>query len=479
MNYYQCMVTRLDGEKIRSRYSHFRSLVRKGVAGFIIFGGKIGTVRTYLQKLQDEAEAPLIIASDLERGLGQQLKGGTHFPPAMALAATLKKGSAFDAQGPEARLVRASFRALAREGRFAGINTIFAPVLDINTNPKNPIIAARAFGAEPGIVSFLGAEMIRVLQKNGIAACGKHFPGHGDTSVDSHLQLPVLQQDMRRLLRCELKPFMTAISAGVRMIMLGHLSVPALDPSGIPVSVSEKAVAFIRSRMGYDGILITDALNMGGIGKFSEHEAARRALAAGIDILLHPSDPDRMAAYLARMHAPRDPDRLVRFRNGLPPAAASAIPLFDRHREISRRLTESAVAVTGRCRIKGGPLVVVLNDEDEEKGDPFIRSMQKYFPGTRAVKVRPGSPLPKIRTGPDASVIVAVFSETRAWKGGASGWLQRQTAICRKYADLYISFGSPYLLDHLGKVPRVCAFWDAEQAQDTLPKVLRRTCAGP
>ncbi len=470
------MVTRLDGQEIRRRYSHYRTLVRKGVAGFIIFGGEIGTVRKYVQKLQDEADTPLIIASDLERGLGQQLKGGTHFPPAMALAAALKKGRAFDAQGSEARRVRASFRALAREGRFAGINTIFAPVLDINTNPKNPIIAARAFGEEPRIVSFLGAEMIRVLQKNGIAACGKHFPGHGDTSVDSHIQLPVLKQDIRRLRRCELKPFLTAVKAGVRMMMLGHLSVPALDPSGMPVSISEKAVAFIRSRMRYDGILITDALNMGGIGKFSEHEASRLALAAGIDILLHPSDPDRMAAYLAKLHSPCFPDRLLRFRSGLHPVADSAVPLFDRHRELSRRLTGAAISVSGRCRIKGGPLVVVLNDEDEEKGETFIRSMEKYFPGTRTVRISPGSPVPNIRKGPDATVIVAIFSETRAWKGGASGWLQKQAEICSKDADLYISFGSPYLLDQFGKVARVCAFWDADQAQEALPKVLKRAC---
>jgi beta-glucosidase-like glycosyl hydrolase len=473
------MVTRLDGHEIKKRFSYYRSLVRKGVAGFIVFGGELGTVRTYVQKLQDETEAPLIIASDLERGLGQQLKGGTHFPPAMALAATLKKGRTFDAQGSGARRVRASFMALACEGRFAGINTIFAPVLDINTNPKNPIIAARAFGAEPGIVSFLGAEMIRVLQKNGIAACGKHFPGHGDTSIDSHIQLPVLKQDLKRLRRCELKPFMAAVNAGVRMIMLGHLSVPALDPSGMPVSVSEKAVEFIRREMGYDGILITDALNMGGIGKFSEHEASRLALAAGIDILLHPSDPDRMAAYLAKMHVPFVPDRLLRFRSGLRPAADRAIPPFDQHRELSRRLTEAAISVTGRCRIRRGePLVIVLNDEDEEKGEIFIRSMEKYFPGTRAVRVRPGSSVPKISKGPDASVIVAIFSETRAWKGGASGWLQKQAAKCRKDADLYISFGSPYLLDYLGKVPRACAFWDADEAQAALPKVLRRVCTG-
>jgi len=276
VNFYQFMVPRLNGQEIRERFSYYRSLVRKGVAGFIVFGGELDTVRVYIQKLQDVAEIPLIVSSDLERGLGQQLKGGTHFPPAMALATAYKNRQRAKGKGPKEHtgrdlaFIRKSFTALAEEAKYAGINTIFAPVLDINTNPQNPIIAGRAFGEEPGIVSLLGTEMIRTLQKNGIAACGKHFPGHGDTSIDSHIKLPVLKQDMARLKRYELKPFMAAVGAGVRMVMLGHLAVPAIDPSGVPASFSEKAVQFIRRSMGYDGILITDALNMGGIGHFSE-----------------------------------------------------------------------------------------------------------------------------------------------------------------------------------------------------------------
>ena len=274
VNYYQFMVPRLNGQEIRERFSYYRSLVRKGVAGFIVFGGELETVRVYIQKLQEAAEIPLIVSSDLERGLGQQLNGGTHFPPAMAMATAYKNRQRTTGKGPKEHtsrdlaFIRKSFAAVAEEAKYAGINTIFAPVLDINTNPQNPIIAGRAFGEEPGIVSLLGTEMIRTLQKNGIAACGKHFPGHGDTSIDSHIKLPVLKQDMARLRRYELKPFMAAVAAGVRMLMLGHLGVPAIDPSGIPVSFSEKAVQFIRRSMGYDGILLTDALNMGGIGRF-------------------------------------------------------------------------------------------------------------------------------------------------------------------------------------------------------------------
>jgi len=482
VNFYQFMVPRLNGQEIRERFSYYRSLVRKGVAGFIVFGGELDTVRVYIQKLQDVAEIPLIVSSDLERGLGQQLKGGTHFPPAMALATAYKNRQRAKGKGPKEHtgrdlaFIRKSFTALAEEAKYAGINTIFAPVLDINTNPQNPIIAGRAFGEEPGIVSLLGTEMIRTLQKNGIAACGKHFPGHGDTSIDSHIKLPVLKQDMARLKRYELKPFMAAVGAGVRMVMLGHLAVPAIDPSGVPASFSEKAVQFIRRSMGYDGILITDALNMGGIGRFSEEDASRRALEAGLDILLHPSDPDRLSEHLAKAHASCRPDRLLRFRKRLRPHKECAVPSFDLHQALSGRLTEDAVTVTGRCRIKGTPLIVILNDEEEEKGGTFIRSMGKCFPGTRTITLRPLSLRTTIRKGPDEFMIIAIFSETKAWKGGASAWLHRQAAMLRQDADLYISFGSPYLLDSLGKVPWICAFWDIDQAQEAVTAVLKRHC---
>jgi beta-glucosidase-like glycosyl hydrolase len=489
MNYYQFMVTRLNGREIRERFSYYRSLVRKGVAGFIVFGGELETVRVYIQKLQEAAEIPLIVSSDLERGLGQQLNGGTHFPPAMALAAAYKnrlkakgEGQRATGKGPKEHtgrdlaFIRKSFAAVAEEAKYAGINTIFAPVLDINTNPENPIIAGRAFGEEPGIVSLLGTEMIRTLQKNGISACGKHFPGHGDTSIDSHIQLPVLKQDMARLRQYELKPFMAAVAAGVRMLMLGHLGVPAIDPSGIPVSFSEKAVQFIRRSMGYDGILLTDALNMGGIGRFSEQDASRRALEAGLDILLHPSDPDRLSMQLAKAHASCRPDRLLRFRKRLRPHTECAVPSFDLHQALSRRLTEDAISVTGRCRIKGIPLVVILNDEEEEKGGTFIRSMGKSFPGTRAIALRPRSHRTTIRKGPGEFMVIAIFSETKAWKGGASAWLHKQAAMLRQNADLYVSFGSPYLLNNLGKVPRICAFWDTDQAQEAVTAVLKGHC---
>ena len=476
LNYFQFMVPRLNGDEIRERFSRYRSLVRKGAAGFIIFGGEIETLRTHIKKLQQEAEIPLIIASDLERGLGQQVKGGTLFPPAMALAAAFRKGARDKGQGASLQLIRKSFRAVAEEATYAGINTVFAPVLDINTNPKNPIIAVRAFGEDPATVSLFGREMIQALQKNGIAACGKHFPGHGDTSTDSHIRLPFLKQDLSRLRRYELKPFRTAIASGVRMIMLGHLSVPALDPSGVPVSFSKDAVRFLRRDMGYDGLLITDALNMGGIGKYSEEEASRMALEAGVDILLHPSDPERTASFLKKEKVYVHPDRLLFFRKGLHPLSDRAEPLFTMHRRLSEKLTADALTVKGNVRIEGLPLLIVLNDEEEEKGDVFAYAMERQIPGMRVFRLAPGTGPDRIIKKEHEFMIIALFSETRAWKGGASSWLFRRLSSFLGQADLVMSFGSPYLLRDIGKVPGISIYWDAEQAQKAVADMLINCC---
>ena len=187
-----------------------------------------GVLRDGLKELQLISARPLLIASDLEQGLGQHVNGGTTFPPAMAMASAVRKAGTEKAHSLLTRL----YSAFAQEALYAGINTIFAPVLDINTNPENPIIATRSFGEDPETVSYLGCEMIDIIQGNNVIACGKHFPGHGDTDIDSHISLPVLNKGLSELEGTELIPFRRAVASGVKMIMLGHLSVPAIDPSG-------------------------------------------------------------------------------------------------------------------------------------------------------------------------------------------------------------------------------------------------------
>ncbi len=469
-NYYQFLMPRLNGEEVGRNFYHYHSLVKKGVAGFIVFGGRLAEVREHINLLQKEAELPLVIASDLERGLGQQIKGGTSFPPAMALAQAARKkrglGAAYDLSP-----FRKACAAVAEEAAYAGINTIFAPVLDINTNPKNPIIATRAFGEDAGTVSLLGCEMIKTLQEHGIAACGKHFPGHGDTEADSHISLPVIRRGLSELKKIELTPFREAIAAGVKMIMLGHLSVPSLDSSGIPVTLSGKAVAFLRKKMGYNGIVITDAMNMGGIGRYPEEKAALMALEAGADVILHPSDADKVASYLRTRKTRFEAARLKEFRRGLSCAPGRKRPDFRNNNVLSESLTEKALTLSGGFRPEGRPCLVILNDEDDERGALFANRLKKGLRSLKIISVNRSSGEELLTLPEGAQIITAIFSETRGWKGGAGNWLYKALSGLAGRVDLYISFGSPYLLDRV-EGAKLFAYWDSAAAQKAVAGLL-------
>ena len=473
-NYYQFLIPRMNGEHIKRDFSSYLSLVKKGVAGFIVFGGRLAEIRRYLKRLQDSAALPLIISSDLERGLGQQIKGGTPFPPAMALAkASMKRGKKADDRY-DLSLVKKAFRAVAEEAAYAGINTVFAPVLDINTNPKNPIIAARAFGEDADTVKTFGCEMIRTFQEHGIAACGKHFPGHGDTGVDSHIRLPVISRSLAELKKYELAPFRKAVGAGVKMLMLGHLSVPALDPSGLPVTLSGPAISFIRKKMRYRGMLITDAMNMGGIGMFSEEQASLMALEAGVDIVLHPTDPDRTASYLAAANPIVDAGRLDKFRNSLLRAPATDMPDFGKDYRLCEVLTRKAITTPAGFAFKGRPFLVVLNDEDDERGKVFVRALKKGIPGLGVRTINRASEQQIISIPEKVSAIVAIFSETKGWKGGAGNWLFTVLSRLQQRADVFISFGSPYLLDGIKATAKILVYWDSPVAQEAAAQLLLR-----
>ncbi len=250
--------------------------------GYIVFRGSWTDTPPLLEELQDLSEMPLIIASDLERGAGQQLAGATDFPHAMALGA---------ARDPDLAFQQGAITAL--EARRAGIHWIFAPTLDLVNRPDNPIINIRGIGDEPRQVGTLGAAFVEGVQRHGGIACGKHFPGHGQTSVDSHHELPVLDISRHRLENQDLLPFRQCISAGVKSIMIGHLAVPSLDENGLPASLSKRVVTdLLRDQLGFQGLIVTDALNMGAIAeRYDPGFAAVRALQAGVDVLLMPPDP--------------------------------------------------------------------------------------------------------------------------------------------------------------------------------------------
>ena len=249
--------------------------------GPIVLGQPLA-VASMLNRLQALSSVPLLTAADFEWGVGMRLAGATRFPRAMAFGAVGDEQLAFEAG-----------RVTAAEGRALGVHVDFAPVADVNNNPRNPVINIRSFGEDPARVGALAAAWTRGLQQGGMLATMKHFPGHGDTAVDSHLGLPVIQHPRERLDAIELVPFKAGLSAGAAGVMVAHIELPALDGAAGPATFSEPVVSgLLRRDLKFDGLIYTDAMNMDAVAKMgTPGENAVKALLAGIDVVLDPPDP--------------------------------------------------------------------------------------------------------------------------------------------------------------------------------------------
>ena len=273
------------------------------VGGFTISVGSPIEVAAKLNALQSMSKIPLLFGADLEAGAGFRARGGYFvpnaidlggaivFPPEMAIGATQDTTLAYE-QG----------RLTALEGRALGIHIAYAPVLDVNNNPDNPVINTRSYSEDPHLAARMGVAFIHGLQDHGMIATGKHFPGHGDTGVNSHLALPIVTVSRSRLDTVELVPFRAAVNGGVGAIMSFHGAMPALDSSVVPGTLSSKVLTdLLRGEMGFRGIIISDAMDMRGVlDQFGAAEAVKRAIAAGIDILIQPLDvPQTIDAVVA------------------------------------------------------------------------------------------------------------------------------------------------------------------------------------
>ncbi|WP_084202383.1 glycoside hydrolase family 3 N-terminal domain-containing protein [Rubidibacter lacunae] len=266
------------------------------VGGVILLGGSATEVACRTQQLQSWARLPLAIAADIEEGVGQRFPGATWFPPPMAIAAIARRDL------PHAcALCEQMGATTAREALALGIHWILGPVADVNNNPDNPVINVRAFGEAAATVTSLVAAFIRGAQQYPVLTCAKHFPGHGDTAVDSHLTLPTVTAGPERLAQVELPPFQSAIAAGVDSIMSAHLLVPAWDAE-CPATVSPAVLTEqLRRQLGFTGLAVTDALIMGAIADIAPpEELPVLALEAGADILLMPADPVAAIAAVCR-----------------------------------------------------------------------------------------------------------------------------------------------------------------------------------
>ncbi|NER83611.1 MAG: beta-glucosidase [Leptolyngbya sp. SIO1D8] len=259
-----------------------------GIGGVILLGGSAIEVGVRSQQLQSWADIPLLLAADVEEGIGQRFTGATHFPPPMALSAVAANDLPLACHYAEQMGAVTAQEAIA-----IGLNWLLAPVVDVNNNVDNPVINIRAFGETLDRVGPLSQAFIRGARRFPILTTAKHFPGHGDTAVDSHLRLPVIPHGRTRLEQVELPPFQQAISAGVDAIMTAHLQVSALDKQR-PATLSPVILKdLLRQAWGFDGLVVTDALIMGAITHhYGVYEAAVLAIEAGVDILLMPPDPE-------------------------------------------------------------------------------------------------------------------------------------------------------------------------------------------
>jgi beta-N-acetylhexosaminidase len=260
---------------------------------------QITALSTGLQRaaMRQPAAVPLLIATDQEQGLVGRIG-----PPATQLPGSMALGAARSDQ-----LAAAAAGVTGDELRAMGIALDLAPVADVNVNPGNPVIGVRSFGSDPALVARLVASQVRAYQRAGVAATAKHFPGHGDTDVDSHTGLPVIHHSRAQLERVDLPPFRAAISSGVAAVMTAHVVVPALDPSGRPATLSRPIVTgLLRQRLGFDGVVITDALEMAGVRQmFGDDRVPVEALKAGVDMLLMPPDGSFGLQYRAVLRAVR------------------------------------------------------------------------------------------------------------------------------------------------------------------------------
>jgi len=421
------------------------ALAREGVIGGVVLSlGHRDEALRLIQELQQQAKYRLLIAGDFETGLSFRLEGTTHLGTAMLIGATGLSRLAHDAG-----------RITAVEGNALGFHMNFGPVLDVNNNPDNPIINVRSFGGDPTAVARLGAAMIHGLQSQGMVATGKHFPGHGDVSKDSHLVLPTVTGDRQKLDSTELLPFQTAIQARVAAIMTAHLAVPGLgEQPSVPATLSRKILTgVLRKDLGFDGVIVTDALDMGGITKVVDdpEEAPLRALLAGADLLLMPKDPERArdvivaavkSGRLAQSRLDGSVLKLLRLLPGSKPRVAEAG---------SRKLDPSATA----AEIARRGLTLVKDDKGMLPLQPHAGIVLLDLCGCSLGKQlqQLGLEFANKKTFADARTLIVAADGKKPLEDDIL------VAIRRHPRAIVLSFGNPYLIRSFpGVSTYVCAY---------------------
>jgi len=480
----QLIMIAFSGEVQNTRSRQYRRFVRlvrdERVGGLVLINITSRGIRhaepyalaAFLNRMQRMAKVPLIVAGDFERGASMRVDSTTLFPHAMAFAAS---------GDPEA--TKFSGEITARDSRALGVHWVFFPVADVNSNPDNPIINIRSFGESPQDVAAHVRAFIegsRADSKSKVLTTAKHFPGHGDTAVDSHLALSTIQSDKAHLESVELVPFRAAIEAGVDSIMTAHIGVPALDTPDTPATLSTAIMTgLLRDELKFPGLVVTDALEMGGIAKgYSSGEAAVRALEAGADVLLMPADPDAaIKAVLAAIRSGRLTMKRIDQSVTKILAAKQSVGL-DRAKlvdleaiadvvntpEAAARAQEIAERAVTLVKNDGGivPLrnpasacfVVLAEGRYSVQGQAILQELQRRTTGGKIFALDPVMPESEIEAAGQKAIaceeiVVAAFASVAAFRGNLAlpGPFPKlvETLIASGRPVTLVALGSPYL----------------------------------
>jgi len=445
----------------RASFAHERpkidAALAAGVGGFIVFGGTREAVTTLTRELRQQAGRPLLVGADLERGPAQQVQGLTELPSAAAL------GWLDDLEA-----TAACGMITGTEARSVGISWAFAPVCDLDLEPKNPIVQTRAFGADPVRVGEQAAVWIRGLQEHGVLACAKHYPGHGRTTQDSHATLPRVRAARTELQQVDVAPFEYAIRAGVGSVMSAFVAYPDWDPAGRAASFSPDILGYLRDTLNFGGLVVTDALIMAGASAAQPVPAATvGAVAAGCDALLYPENFTSVVTALDRavggdISAARADEALAHYDDALAAWADrpdQGEPDLSGHAALADGLADRAAhLVRGEPPAIRTPAGVSIVDDDV--GGPYTVGPRDVFHATlREAGVHVG----KGETGKGKRVVL-VYSEPRSWKGRADLGARSRAALRRLVpgAQLVVLFGHPRLASQIPGTAPILMCWHGQ-----------------
>lgn len=485
-----------------SRYwKETKSLIESdGIGGIHIYYGEPGMSFSMQNELQQMSRVPILFDGDLEYGLEYRYKAGTDLPPLMAIAATGDPHYAYLAG-----------EITAREATAVGIHWNFSPVVDVNNNPANPIINTRAFGEDPELVSKFAVQYIKGLQDNGMLATAKHFPGHGDTATDSHTSLAEIPSDSLRLWTIELKPFQAAIDAGVDAVMVSHLQAPDFQPHArIPATLSPFWIQdILRGKMKFDGVVVTDAMGMGGLTQnFTDRFALIEAINAGCDVIITRGDyreninmveaavkdgiipEDRINEAARRMLALKQKAGLD--KRSLVDAARVFNELGTRESaDIAAEIAQKSVTLVKYdvpmipiLEGRGDTLIVVdlYGHEFDHDQSRITRTLERNGIPLKSMQIDESDPEAYIqfvldRIPAQARVVINAFSVPKAWrneiylKDSHSRFIRDVAA--RTDRLLVNSLGNPYIIQSFPEIPDyLCAYKNGISSQQAVASAL-------